>query len=226
MQLRRDQKALLWAGASTLPFWIAPILQPLLLPLILLNTHVHELCHALAALATGGSVSSIQVHADTSGVTHVAGGAAVVVAAAGYVGTSIVGGIMIAGARSHKGARQMLWVLFGFLAFALLLFVRGDAIGLLSGFAWAIAIALCARRLKDDAAIFAAQFLGIQLCLSSFFSFLTLLNMSWHDGGHSDAKIMESVSGIPAVFWASCWMLISAIAIGFAIRASWQARGK
>lgn len=226
MQLRRDQKALLGAAGVTIPFWVVPLLQPLLLPIALLNTHIHELCHALAALATEGSVMNIYVHADTSGVTHVSGGMTFLVAAAGYVGTSVVGGVMIAGSKAARSARRMLLILAGALAFALLMFVRGDLLGILSAIFWIGTCALGAKKLKDDGAIFAAQFLGFQLCLSSLFSFLTLLNLSWTSGGHSDAKIMENASGVPAMVWATAWMLLSLVVMILSIRSSWRARMK
>jgi hypothetical protein len=222
MKLQPHQKALLWASAITIPFWVVSGLQMLLLPLVLLNTHIHELCHALAGVVTGGGAKEIIVNADTSGVTNVFGGWPIIVAPAGYVGTAVVGGLMIALSGTEKGARRMLWTLCGFLAFSMAVFVRGDLIGVLSGFVWVIATALLARHLRKEHAIVAAQFLGLQLCMSSFFSFLTLWQLSAASMEHSDAQIMAQASGVPAIVWATGWMLMAAVVVFFALRASWK----
>lgn len=222
MKLQPHQKALLGASAVTVPFWIVPGLQALLLPIILLNTHIHELCHALMGGLSGGHASSIIVRADTSGVTPVYGGSPWLVAPAGYVGTVVVGGLMIAFSGTEQGARRMLWTLFGFLVFSMVVYVRGDLIGILSGFIWVLGTAVMARQLRREYAIVAAQFLGLQLCLSSFFSFVALWQASTLTGDHSDAHIMASVSGIPPIVWTACWMLLSAFVVFIALRASWK----
>lgn len=227
MALRRDQKTLLLAAAATVAVWVVPLLRWIGLPLIYLNTHIHELCHAVTAIATGGSVRSIQVFANGSGVTPVAGGSLFLTASAGYVGAALVGGLLIAGSRTAASASKMLFVSFMFLCASMLLFVRGDLIGFVSGVFWVGCLGVLAKTLKGDTAVFAGQFLGLQLALTSLQSLLVLLRVTTSIERQSDALILERLSGVPAVVWAVGWALTGLAAVGTGLGVAWRpARAK
>ena len=227
MQLRSDQKILLAALFVSGLLWAIPYASIALYPLNLLNTHIHELCHALAAIGTGGEVKHIIVNADTSGLTPIHGRSVWFAASSGYVGSTIVGALMILASKTEKGARAMLWTSSVFIGLSALLFVRvrpeeaGDWYGVASGIIWTGAFALMAKKLKGDWTPFASQFIGVQLCLSSIGSFSALMAVS-AEGGHSDASIMQQQTGLPAMFWASLWLVIALAAIGFSLRAVWR----
>lgn len=223
--LRKDQQLLLIASALSLVLWMTPILRIGVAPLAYLNTHLHELFHALAALATGGRVDNIKVFANFGGVAHVRGGFMPLIASAGYVGTSILGGALIMAGRSAPAARTGLWLLFGFLAFSMVAFVRGDLVGVAFGFLWVGGLWLLASKLDDDMASFAAQFLGIQQCLTSVVAFFALINvsLSW---GHSDARLMAEFTGLPDIFWAGVWLTFSVMVMGFCLAQSWRGQGQ
>lgn len=71
----------------------------ILYPFELFSTWIHELCHGLAALILGGEFRSLHIYSDTSGRawTAVAPSTwnAVVVASAGYLGTTLLGALML-----------------------------------------------------------------------------------------------------------------------------------
>jgi hypothetical protein len=224
MKLRKDQRLLVWACVAALALWVVTPLRFLLLPLIYYNTHVHELSHALATILTGGQVGFIKVFADGSGVTLSQGGNGFLVASAGYVGSSIVGGILVFGSRTAASAKRMLLLAAVFIAFALVFFVRGDAVGVATGIGWLAALGLCSMFLVGDAAVFAAQFLGVQQCLTSVQSFLALIAVTANDLGHSDAANMEQATHVPAIVWSLLWLAFSLLAIGVGIKASWANR--
>ena len=224
MALKKHQKTLVWASAAALALWLVAPLRFLLLPLVFYNTHVHELCHAIAAMLTGGGVGTILVMPDGSGLTTTVGGSEFFISSAGYVGSSIVGGILVFGSRTAQSARKMLWVAAGFLALSMLLFVRGEAAGVLIGLAWIVALGMGALLLNGDAAVFAAQFLGVQTCLTSLQSFLVLIRVAAGDLGHSDASNMEAATHVPAIVWSLLWLAFSLAVIGLGIRASWSNR--
>lgn len=219
--LRKDQQLLLLAGLVALSAWATPAAHPFLLPLIYLNTHLHELCHALAGWISGGRPEYILVHADGSGVTPTIGGSLLLVASAGYVGTSVIGGIVIVMAANERGAKTALGLVAGSLAISLALLVRGDGIGLAAGGAWVVLSLVLARCLRQHAAVFAAQFLGLQLCLTSGEAFAALFQVSTV-GMHSDAQIMAEATPIPALAWAAGWFLFSSLAVLVALRTAWS----
>lgn len=226
MQLRKDQKLLIWASVASLALWVVPYVRLALLPLIYYNTHIHELCHALAAAITGGEVDFIKVFANGSGVTATLGGSPILLATSGYVGSAIVGGMLIFGSRTVVSAKRMLWVAAGFLVFSMVFYVRGDTVGILTGIGWILALGSMAYWLKGDANIFAVQFLGIQQCMTSVYSFLALIQVSSMPGQHSDAANMEKATNIPAMVWAVLWLLLALSAVGFGIKAAWKTRPK
>ena len=224
VKLRKDQSLLIWASVASLALWVVPWLRPALFPLIYYNTHIHELCHALAGVLSGGGDVVIKVFADGSGVTRTLGGSPILLATSGYVGSAIVGGILIFGSRTVQSAKRTLWVAASFFAFSMVFFVRGDVVGVVSGIGWLVALVSMALWLKGDAKIFAVQFLGIQQCLTSVYAFLALLQVSTMPGGHRDAGNMEQATHVPAIVWAVLWLFIALAVIGFGVRSAWSSK--
>ncbi|MCW5937281.1 MAG: M50 family metallopeptidase [Fimbriimonadaceae bacterium] len=223
MEQKRGHRTILFsAGLATLLFWVTPLLRPFALPLVLYNTHLHELSHALAAVATGGQVRHILVFANGSGVTPVAGGSPLIVASAGYVGAALIGGIFIASGRSGRSARNALWAAFGFLAFSLLFFIRGDLIGILSAVFWMGVLGALAKWAKPATAAFAVQFLGLQQALTSLHALLELYSLTSTSEAHSDAQILAEITGVPSVAWAGLWLVLGVIAVLAGLVTAWK----
>lgn len=192
-----------------------------ILPLIYLNTHFHELAHALAALASGGIPERILVFADGSGVTPILGGNAILVGSAGYMGTAILGSILILSGRAEKKARTALKTLSILLGLSLVLLVRGDIAGVLSALFWIPALWLLAANLKGDNIKFAVKFLGIQMSLTAFQAVLTLFEITATTDAHSDALIMQQATYIPDVAWAFAWVVFAILLTGYSLRIVW-----
>jgi hypothetical protein len=55
----------------------------------------HEFGHAITACCTGGRVKSISLDPHEGGVTHMAGGISAITLPAGYLGSSIIGALLI-----------------------------------------------------------------------------------------------------------------------------------
>jgi hypothetical protein len=210
--LRQDQSALIWASVATLLCWVVPIVKWVALPLEYLNAHTHEMCHALVAMATGGQVINIQVFADGSGVTPVlepSRSGEALVAAAGYLGASIIGILLILFSRNAKGARNSLRILAGALTLSMILWVRGDAVGIISGIVW-IAILFGLTYVKSEKAVlFGAVFVGVQQCLHSVIALFTLMQIAMFTERQNDAVLMAQATGLPAGLWAAGWALFS-----------------
>lgn len=222
MALRRDQTTLLLASVASLAVAIVPILRPIALPLVYLNTHIHELCHALVAIATGGQVEKILVFANGSGVTPIFGSMMFLTASAGYVGSSIVGGVILAGSRSPKAARRMVMIALLFLVLSLIFFLRGDLIGLGSALFWIALLGAGTKWFPDKFVLPFSQFIGIQIALNSLGAFMVLIKISAATENHSDALIMQQITGIPSIVWALGWLIFGLMAIGAGLYSAWR----
>jgi hypothetical protein len=222
--LEQQRKTTVLAAVIAVALWLVPTFRPALLPLLYLNTHIHEFCHAMAALVSGGHPLFIAVRADASGVTPVNGGSMLLVGSAGYLGAAIIGGAMIYFGRSEKGAKRVFSALLTILAFSMLVWVRGDGIGVASGILWVLIFALVVAKGKGRGLVIGSQFLGIQQALTSLQAVLVLFKVSTYGEQQSDAGILQEVSGVPALVWASLWVLVSVAVVGLTIHRSWRDR--
>lgn len=216
--MRPHQSALLLAAAVSIVGLFVPVVGAALLPLQYLNTHLHELSHAIAALGTGGAVQHILVFGNGSGVTPVAGGFLPLVASAGYLGAAAAGAAIVHAMRTEKGARWALGITGWALAASMVLFVRGDGVGIVSGILWAVALTAASRALRGSGLLFAAGLVGIQQGLNALRSMSDLLQITAASEAHSDARLMQQATLVPAIVWAGLWGLCGVAVAGFTLR--------
>ena len=210
MTSRRTSDNWLWIAAAfslgiSLTRW-----GPLVLyPFKLFTTWVHEVGHAVMTLIVGGSVTSIAIEPNTSGVTRslipqgrIAQG---LVASAGYLGASIVGcGLMIA-ARGSKGAQRILWAIGAFMLVTLVMWMR-NPFGVAVVLGWSVALVALSHQGGGRIAMFVLSLLAVQVALDSVYDIRVLFLIH---GGHSDADTMATLFVLPAWLWATAWMLMS-----------------
>lgn len=208
------------AGGAVLAIWV---LFPIaLLPALYLNTYLHELAHALATLLTGGEVVRIEVHSNAGGLTKSIGGMPLVIASAGYIGSTLFGAVALLLSRSERGARAVAVGVSVLLILGLLLWLRGDAVGVSSAVAWAALLLLAAAKLRGAALRLLAGALGAMLCLAAVQSLVTLWSLSVGSDSHSDARLLAQATGWPDWFWAGTWALISLIVLFWCVRILWK----
>jgi hypothetical protein len=222
--LEPHQTALLFAAGFSLIIWAIPLLSRVFLPLIYVNTYLHELCHAMAGQITGADIDMIRINADGSGTTPMAGGNIWLIGPAGYMGATLLGALIIWFSRTESGARNVLRTLAIVLAMAMLLWVRGDFVGVIAGIGWIATLVAGSVFLKGMPLLFAAQFVGVQQCLNAITSVYTLLQISAISETQSDALIMQNHSGIPAFFWAFGWCAFSLVLVSISLRHAWIRR--
>jgi hypothetical protein len=223
MNLKPHQAALLGAFATAIVAECVPGISRWLLPVVWLNTHIHEFCHAIVAMTCGGEVDKIIVHADGNGVTLIGGGNWILQGSAGYVGASIVGALLMYFSRTPRAAANALRVLAGVLTFSMIVFVRGDAVGVASGIGWIAALFALSYFVKGNALMFVAQLVGILQCINSIQAIYILLQISAFNEGQSDASILASATHIPAMAWALSWCAFSLIAMVWMGIRAWRA---
>ncbi len=75
------------------------------------GTYVHELCHGASSFLTGGRFHRFHVRADGGGLCVTSGGNPKIITAAGYVGTVLVGALLISQSVSRFHAAIFLRIL-------------------------------------------------------------------------------------------------------------------
>jgi hypothetical protein len=75
--------------------WNIPYVRWSLWPFKMLVIAFHEFGHAITACCTGGRVKSISLDPREGGVTHMQGGISAITLPAGYLGSSLIGALLI-----------------------------------------------------------------------------------------------------------------------------------
>lgn len=184
---------------------------PVMLPLKLLVVMMHETGHALASLLVGGSVDRITLAMDQSGAClsslprSVLG--QIVVYSAGYVGSTVAGGMLLLTTYRYQLGRRVLGATSVWLAVMGILYA-GDLFTLAFCGGAAIAAGLAARFLPFGAVS------GINLFVAAFSALYAVRDLRddlW-DGavrGQSDAALLSQITYVPSVVWAALWTVAS-----------------
>lgn len=215
----------LWlAAAVCLGVSLTPWGDLLLYPFTLFTTWIHECGHAVMVVLTGGSVSSITIHPDTSGLTRslmpsgrIARG---LVASSGYLGSSVVGCLLVAATRVEKRARPILWGIGAFMLLTLVFWIR-NAFGALVVLGWAVTLLALSRKGTGRAPRLLLSVLAVQVALNAVYHIRVLFLVN----GPSDADTMAGLFLAPAWFWASAWMLLSVLMLVWTLRMTRGRRG-
>ncbi|MCC6824670.1 MAG: M50 family metallopeptidase [Acidobacteria bacterium] len=214
--------------------WFIPAAAYIYYPLQLFATFIHEASHALVALLTGNSVSSLTVSPDTSGAVWSSGSglSGLLISSAGYVGATAYGTALLVWIRFGRSPRTPLYfsgALIGLMtiSFGLLLpfwnFFDNVTLGsvaftVFAGLAITAALFAIARWAPIRWAHFALAFLSVQCLLNAFFSLRDLFVISTTTDRGTDAANMAAATGIPAVIWVVLWVAISLVIIALGIR--------
>lgn len=153
---------------------------------------IHEVSHGLAAIFTGGNISSLDMHWE-HGLAITQGGWYPVVSMAGYVGTAIVGAIFFL-ASMHFWAR---WLGLAFLMVAtVLLCIYAHFSG---AFVFALFVnAVVAACLFIDRKGGTASFFATMLMYSQWSDVQQLL---WYQPGKTDAGLLAQYFGMSWLAW-------------------------
>lgn len=191
-----------------------------LYPFTLFTTWVHECGHAIAAVLLGGTVASITIRSDTSGLTRSlmppSTLSQAIVASAGYLTASVVGCLLLTASRVDRRAKPILWAIGVFMLVTLVLWIR-NPFGLVVVAAWAVTLILLGgTRATRGVAGFAISVLAVLVSLEAVFDIRILFLVR----GPSDAWTMARLTGAPAWLWAAVWMGISVFLLLSTLRAT------
>lgn len=188
--------------------WDTPVVYPLKIFVVLL----HEVSHALAAVATGGSISHITLDPNQGGATWTRGGSAFLTLSAGYLGSLAWGALMLEAARARRIRTDVVNGVLGGVVLALtVLFVR-NPFGIGFGLLFGAALVGVSRRLSAGANRALLLTLGMT---SSLYAILDIKS-DILDRPHlrSDAFMLSELTGIPTLAWGVLWIGL-ALAVTF-----------
>jgi hypothetical protein len=242
-KLAEDAKPQVWllliATVITIALWFIPYAEYLVYPVRLFVTFIHESSHALVAVLTGGSVSSLTIASDGSGLTYSAPSGffgALLTSSAGYLGTTVAGVLMLFLIRKKFSPNKILTAEGIFVAVMLVVFTIVSPIFnlftlqvpftsilftiLTGGF---LAAALVGLGIYSSAKVanFAVAFLAAQCLLNAVSDLKTVLVMNTPLVGSdiaNDAANMALATHIPGFIWVLIWIGISILMISLGLR--------
>ncbi|KAF4569824.1 hypothetical protein EYR40_008804 [Pleurotus pulmonarius] len=196
-------------------FWNVPGVRNIINPLKLFTIGWHELCHISMAILTGGRILKVTIDPFIGGATIVEGGHPYIILSAGYIGSTLLGGIFILAGFDTLVAKIMSFVLGVGLVMPLVLILDKLTIlltmlyeGVLIGF-WFIDHAEPLR--------WYCLFVGVMNIL--FVIWDVADDRFFHKTNQSDAtQFNVLMPRIPAHIWACLWIIYSAgVLAGFVI---------
>jgi len=232
---RPQAMTLLLAAAISVVLWFIPFAEFVTYPFRIFVTFIHEGGHAIAALLTGNSVSSLSVAMNASGETYTTQGgiiSQVFISSAGYVGAMAFGALLLALIRKAVAARLVL-LGCGIFIFTLTMIYglfkpifswsawSGIPFTLLAGTVLSVGLVLIARFASARVATFFVSFLAVQCVLNALFDLKTVFFLSSPlelTPRATDALNMAQATGIPAIFWTVIWIFLALGILWFAMR--------
>ncbi len=215
-EVKRKQTLFLTiSGVLTVLLLSIPFLQPVSHIFNLFTTIIHETGHAIANLLSGSRDISIEVFTDSGGgVTFSRGVLNGFTISAGYLGASLVGGILLILSAYHKKSDIVLRVIGVFLVVIALLFMLGKWETFFLTLLFAGAFILLSLIKSKVVSMFVVAFLAIQLMFNAFSDIISLIRISFGApslyNGMSDAELMANHTGIGgAWFWAIIYLILS-----------------
>ncbi|HMG32996.1 MAG TPA: M50 family metallopeptidase [Blastocatellia bacterium] len=218
-QVKDSFKLLLIASGITLLLWFVPYAGVLTYPVRLFVTFIHEAGHAIAALATSGTVNSIALDWNESGLTYTRGGWRLFISSAGYLSTIAYGASLLLLLRSARFARL---AAAGTGVFVLLITVLfgGNLLVWLVGLLFGAGLVFLGVKGRIGVTHFLMSFLAVQCLLNAFYHLRALLYLSAFDPSiPTDAGNMSEATGgiIPPIVWALGWSVLSVLAVGMTL---------
>ncbi len=225
---------LLVAATISVVLWFIPYAEVLTYPFRIFVTFIHEGGHAIAALLTGNTVSSMSVAPNASGETYTTAGGLIsqlLISSAGYIGAMAFGGLLLVLIRKAIQARIVL-LASGILIFALTMIfglikplftftgLWGVPFTLGAGLIISASLILIARFASARVATFFVSFLAVQCGLNALFDLKTVFFLSspFAPAVSTDAVNMANATGIPALFWAVMWIALALGILWFVMR--------
>lgn len=231
---RPQAMTLLAAAIISVVLWFIPFGEVLTYPFRIFVTFIHEGGHAIAALLTGNSVGSLSVAMNASGETYTTQGgllSQMFVASAGYLGSMAFGALLLVLIRKVVAARLVLVGSAGIIFLLTLIYgifkpiiswgaLSGIPFTFLAGTVLTVGLIAVAKFASARVATFFVSFLAVQCILNALLDLKTVFFLSspFALTVPTDAMNLAAVTGLPAILWATLWILIALVILALAMR--------
>lgn len=219
-KITEQQKYILWMVAFavlTVVLWRIPYGMLVLYPFTILSTWFHEMAHGIMALILGGSFHQLEIYADGSGLAMWSGNlfggniGSAFVAAAGPLGPTVGGALLIIFSKKDKHVKTILYSLSAILAFSVIYWIR-SVYGIPVILTFAVLIFFAAFKMQTKNQKLLLIFLGIQAFLSIYLSIGYLMSQEAYIDNEfqiSDTGVIAQNLFFPYWVWGGLIIFIS-----------------
>lgn len=197
--------------------WNTPVVYPLKIFVVLL----HEVSHAMAAAATGGTVDRITLDPYQGGATYFHGGNAFVVLSAGYLGSLLWGGLMFGAARNSRVRTDWINGAIGAAVILLTVFFIRSGFGIVFGIFFGMAMIAASKKVGETWNRRLLLTLGLTSALYAILDIKS--DVLDRPELESDAHMLAELTGIGTTsMWGLLWIAIALSFVTWLILRAWE----
>ena len=196
--------------------WDTPAVYPLKVFVVLL----HEISHAMIAVATGGTIERIVLDPNQGGACYCPGGNAFLTLSAGYLGSLAWGALLISAGQMKRINSRLVTGAVGLLVVGLTLAYVRSTFGFWFGLAFGSVLFLGALRLSAAVNQGILLTLGLTSCLYAILDIKS--DVLDRPELRSDAAMLGELTGIHTVVWGGLWITVAVLASAWLFQWSYR----
>ena len=196
--------------------WDTAIVYPLKVFVVLL----HEISHAIVAVATGGTIERIVLDPNQGGACYCPGGNAFLTLSAGYLGSLAWGGLLIAAGQTQRINSRWVTGGAGLLVMGLTLAYVRSAFGFGFGLAFGSTLVIVAIKLSATVNQSVLLTLGLTSCLYAILDIKS--DILDRPELQSDAAMLGDVTGMHTIVWGGLWITVAVLASAWLFQWSYR----
>ena len=183
--------------------WDSSIVYPLKIFVVLL----HEISHAIASVATGGSIEKITLDPAQGGACYCFGGNAFITLTAGYLGSLMWGAAMFFAARSDKVKTNWVNGFIGAMVMILTIFFVRTGFGVIFGIAFGLTMIVVSKQMGPVVNRGLLLTLGLTSALYAILDIKS--DVIDRPNIRSDAAMLAEITRVPTLVWGVLWITIA-----------------
>ncbi len=196
--------------------WDTPAVYPLKIFVVLL----HEISHAMVAVATGGTIDKIVLDPNQGGACYCPGGNAFLTLSAGYLGSLAWGGLLVSAGQVKRINSRWVTGAVGLLVIGLTLAYVRSSFGFWFGLAFGSVLVLGAVRLSAAVNQGILLTLGLTSCLYAILDIKS--DVIDRPELQSDAAMLGDLTGVYTMVWGGLWIVIALLASAWLFQWSYR----